>query len=215
MQLDELSIQGLLEDLPNWSVGRRLLIVAGIWLVFMACCFFLFWKPAMDESAGLERQIESSLARLNSQSQLLLEAPAIQTELAQLEALLPVLKMALPTERELAALLGRINDLILENELKLAEFTPQAPVEQEVMRVVPVKVSMRGQGESIARLPNYIAGLSRQVSIKTFEMSVLPDFGGWQMNGELNAFAQLPEGHVPQKAVVDGDTGGDSGGEQP
>ncbi|MCE2745159.1 MAG: type 4a pilus biogenesis protein PilO [Burkholderiales bacterium] len=143
-------------------------------------------------STQLDANIQESLTRLDTQSKLLLDRSEIEAELAQLEVQLPLLKMALPTERELASLLGRINDLILDHNIKLAEFTPKEPLNLEVMRVVPVKVSLRGSGDSISRLPNHIAALSRQVSLKEFDIKHLTDEGGWQMNGELNAFAQLP-----------------------
>jgi Tfp pilus assembly protein PilO len=141
------------------------------------------------------------LGRLDAQSQLLLDRPVIEAELVELEAQLPLLKMALPSERELASLLARINDVILDHELKLSEFTPKEPLNREVMRVVPVTVSVRGDGDAISRLPNHIAALSRQVSLKEFDMAYLPDEGGWQMTGELNAFAQLPTNTPPVEEV--------------
>ncbi|WP_334119129.1 type 4a pilus biogenesis protein PilO [Limnobacter sp.] len=191
MRLDERDFRTLLEDLPLLSVSNRIFVVLGTWVLLVVVCFLMFWKEDVDTSFRLDMDIRNSLQRLDAQSQLLLEAPAIEERLAQLEAQLPVLTMALPTERELASLLGRINEMILGQKLSLSEFTPQAPVNKEVMRIVPVKVRVRGEGGAISRLPNHIAGLSRQVSLKEFEMSVLPDSDGWQLNGELNAFAQL------------------------
>jgi type IV pilus assembly protein PilO len=192
MRLDEMSFRDLAGELPLLTVSQRLLLVAGFWAVFLVLGFFLFWKDSLTMSTQLDVNIQESLARLDTQSKLLLDRPVIEAELAQLEVQLPLLKMALPTERELASLLGRINDLILDNEIKLAEFTPKEPLNLEVMRVVPVKVSLRGSGDSISRLPNYIAALSRQVSLKEFDMAYSTEQRGWQMNGELNAFAQLP-----------------------
>lgn len=191
MRLDEIDFRNFVEDLPLLSVPNRILLVLGAWVVLGIVCFLIFWKNGLETNARLEMEIQNSLTRLDAQSLLLLEAPAIEERLAQLEAQLPILTMALPTERELASLLGRINETILEQELTLSEFTPQEPVDKEVMRVVPVKLRVRGQGFAIAKLPNHIASLSRQVSLKEFEMSVLPDFEGWQLDGELNAFAQL------------------------
>jgi type IV pilus assembly protein PilO len=192
MRLDEMSFRDLADELPLLTVSQRLLLIAGLWVVFLMLGFFLFWKDSLTMSTQLDVNIQESLARLDTQSKLLLDRPVIEAELAQLEVQLPLLKMALPTERELASLLGRINDLILDNEIKLAEFTPKEPLNLEVMRVVPVKVSLRGSGDSISRLPNHIAALSRQVSLKEFDMAYLTEDRGWQMNGELNAFAQLP-----------------------
>ena len=191
MRLDEWDFRTFVEDLPLLGVLNRILLVLGVWVVLGIVCFLLFWKHSLDANSRLEMEIQGSLTRLDAQSLLLLEAPAIEAKLVQMEAQLPALTVALPTERELASLLGRINEVILDQELSLSEFTPQKSVDQEVMRVVPVKVRVRGQGGAIAKLPNQIASLSRQVSLKEFEMSVLPDSGDWQMNGELNAFVQL------------------------
>lgn len=192
MRLDEMNFRDLADQLPRLSFPQRMLLIAGFWVVFLVLGFFLFWKSHLDTSTQLETNIQDSLTRLNAQSQLLLDQPAIEAELAQLEVQLPLLKMALPSERELASLLGRINSVILDNDMQLAEFTPMPPINQEVMRVVPVKVSVRGASEAIARLPNYVAALSRQVSLKEFEMLYLIEGASWQLTGEINAFAQLP-----------------------
>lgn len=200
MRLEELSLDTLREALPLLTLPQRLGVIAVAWLLMAIGSYFLFWKSSVNMSTQLEVDIQQSLSRLESQSTLLLEASKIDAKLALLEAQLPVLKMALPTERELASLLGRINELILTHNLNLAEFTPGASMNKEVMRVVPVKVSVRGQGEAVSKLPNYIAGLSRQVSLKEFEMTVQAESGDWQMIGELNAFAQLPSNSVEKPA---------------
>lgn len=201
MRLDEMSFRDLVDELPLLPFSKRLLLIAVLWLVFLVLGYVLFWKDSLTISTQLETNIQESLGRLDAQSQLLLDRPVIEAELAELEAQLPLLKMALPSERELASLLARINDVILDHELKLSEFTPKEPLNREVMRVVPVTVSVRGDGDAKSRLPNHIAALSRQVSLKEFDMAYLPDEGGWQMTGELNAFAQLPTNTPPVEEV--------------
>lgn len=192
MNLNELSLKELATELPLLSFPKRLLVIAAVWLTLLMIGYFLFWKHDLETSQRLEMSIQESLGRLNLQSQLLLEAPTIEAQLAQLELQLPLLKMALPTERELASLLERINELILDQKLKLIDFTPGEPINQEVMRIVPVKVSVHGEGDAISRLPNQIASLSRQVSLKEFEMALVPESRTWKMTGALNAYAQLP-----------------------
>jgi len=197
MRLDEINLNEWIQDLPNWKVRRRMAVIGACWLVFGVGFFFLFWQQSLESNVRLDSDIRGALTRLNAQSQMLVERPAIESELAALEAQLPVLKQALPSERELASLLERINGMILDHGLWLSEFKPEAAVNQEVMRVVPVMLNVRGQGATVAQLPNYIASLTRQVRLKNFEMSVMPDNSGWQLNGLLNAFAQLPAS-VPQ-----------------
>ncbi|MCR2745944.1 type 4a pilus biogenesis protein PilO [Limnobacter parvus] len=202
MRLDELSLDSLREELPLLGAPMRIALILFTWFLLGILSFFLFWSSSLGMNQQLETDIQQSLSRLESQSILLLEATAIEAELAALEAQLPVLKMALPSDRELASLLGRINEMILDKQLKLSEFTPQPSINKEVMRIVPVKVSVRGQGDAISRLPNHIASLSRQVSLKEFEMQVQPESGDWQMVGELNAYAQLPTNQVGTASPV-------------
>jgi len=152
MRLDEMSFRDLVDELPLLPFSKRLLLIAVLWLVFLVLGYVLFWKDSLTISTQLETNIQESLGRLDAQSQLLLDRPVIEAELAELEAQLPLLKMALPSERELASLLARINDVILDHELKLSEFTPKEPLNREVMRVVPVTVSVRGDGDAISRL---------------------------------------------------------------
>lgn len=192
MRLDEMNLNDLIQDLPNWQLSRRLLVISVCWVVFGVGFFFLFWQQSLESNARMDADIHSALARLNTQSHMLVERPAIEAQLTVLEAQLPVLKMALPSERELASLLERINAMILDHGLRLSRFKPETPENQEVMRVVPVLLSVRGEGATVAQLPNYIASLTRQVRLKNFEMQVMPDNAGWQLNGQLNAFAQLP-----------------------
>lgn len=192
MRLDEMNLNELIQDLPNWQLSRRLLVISMCWVVFGVGFFFLFWQQSLESNARMDADIRSALARLNTQSHMLVERPAIEAQLTVLETQLPVLKMALPSERELASLLERINAMILDHGLRLSQFKPEAPENQEVMRVVPVLLSVRGEGATVAQLPNYIASLTRQVRLKNFEMQVMPDNEGWQLNGQLNAFAQLP-----------------------
>ncbi len=190
MSLDNGSVNEAVDHLLELGVAKRILLILAIWLALAIGAFLLFWQDDLEQARQAETEIQTSLTQLKAQSQLLLEQPAIELELAELELLLPELKKTLPSERELASLLGRINEMILENTLRLAEFTPQQHQDLEVMRRVPIKLTVRGEGASIAKLPNHIASLSRQVTMKEFEMSLIPESGVWQLSGELNAFAQ-------------------------
>jgi type IV pilus assembly protein PilO len=190
MSLDNWSVNEAVDHLLELGVAKRILLMLAIWLALAIGAFLLFWQDDLEQARQAETEIQTSLTQLKAQSQLLLEQPATELELAELELLLPELKKTLPSERELASLLGRINEMILENTLRLAEFTPQQHQDLEVMRRVPIKLTVRGEGASIAKLPNHIASLSRQVTMKEFEMSLIPESGVWQLSGELNAFAQ-------------------------
>jgi type IV pilus assembly protein PilO len=204
MSLDNWSVNEAADYLLELGVAKRLLLTVSVWLAMGIGAFLMFWQDDLEQARQAETEIQTSLDKLTAESQLLLEQPAIELELAELELLLPELKKTLPSEQELASLLGRINEMILDNTLRLAEFTPQKHQELEVMRRVPVKLTVRGEGASIARLPNHIASLSRQVTMKEFEMVLIPESGVWQLSGELNAFAQPVAGQTGASVKVEG-----------
>lgn len=204
MSLDNWSVNEAADYLLELGVAKRLLLTVSLWLAMGIGAFLMFWQDDLEQARQAETEIQTSLDKLKAESQLLLEQPAIELELAELELLLPELKKTLPSEQELASLLGRINEMILDNTLRLAEFTPQKHQELEVMRRVPVKLTVRGEGASIARLPNHIASLSRQVTMKEFEMVLIPESGVWQLSGELNAFAQPVAGQTGASVKVEG-----------
>ena len=204
MSLDNWSVNEAADYLLELGVAKRLLLTVSVWLAMGIGAFLMFWQDDLEQARQAETEIQTSLDKLTAESQLLLEQPAIELELAELELLLPELKKTLPSEQELASLLGRINEMILDNTLRLAEFTPQKHQELEVMRRVPVKLTVRGEGASIARLPNHIDSLSRQVTMKEFEMVLIPESGVWQLSGELNAFAQPVAGQTGASVKVEG-----------
>ena len=89
MRLDEMNLNDLIQDLPNWQLSRRLLVISVCWVVFGVGFFFLFWQQSLESNARMDADIRSALARLNTQSHMLVERPAIEAQLTVLEAQLP------------------------------------------------------------------------------------------------------------------------------
>ncbi|HEX4878339.1 MAG TPA: type 4a pilus biogenesis protein PilO [Limnobacter sp.] len=191
LQLDEVNLASLSRRLHLLTASQRMAIAGCMCLLLVVAFFLAFWQGSLQILTANQSEIQAHHERLNAQSKLLLGQAEIEQELAQLEARLPVLKQALPSDRELASLLDKMNAMIRSQGLNLTNFTPGESKSLEVMRQVPVALSLSGDGSAMAKVPLHVAGLSRQVTLSKFEMAEQSSTGRWSMTGELHAFAQL------------------------
>lgn len=191
LQIDGVELDQVFKRLHVLTVRQRVAIASGLGVMLMLIFYFTFWQVQMESLGINDANIRDRHARLTVQSNTLLERVTVDAQLAVLEARLPVLKQALPSDKDLAALLDDINRLIRLKELDLVEFRPDEAVDLEVMKRVPVKVNVAGLGNTLAKLPVNIADLSRQITFAKFEATSQDGGQRWRMVGELHAFAQL------------------------
>ncbi|HEX4918305.1 MAG TPA: type 4a pilus biogenesis protein PilO [Limnobacter sp.] len=191
LQLDGINLEQLLGKLHLLDIRQRILIAFGVFFLLMLGFYLVSWKGQIEELAQNDTDIQDRHTRLASKSNLLLERLAVERELAGLEKRLPMLKQSLPTDEDLANLLEDINALIRDQNLQLAEFSPGEPKALEVMKQVPVSLSVSGHGPTIALVPLKVADLSRQVTFAKLEVTEQGEGERWRMTGELHAFAQL------------------------
>ncbi|WP_370262835.1 type 4a pilus biogenesis protein PilO [Limnobacter sp.] len=191
LQLDEFDLKNLWGRLHTVQLRHKVAIGLAIWALVLLGFFMLSWRGLIMQMHTNHAEIADRHQRLDAQSALLVNRVAIQQELLALEARLPALQRALPTDREMASLLDKINQMLRKQSLVLNDFTPKSMQDQEVMRLLPVTLSADGRGPDMARVPLNLARLSRQVRLANFEMVEQPNTGQWRLTGELHAFAQL------------------------
>ena len=181
LQLNELDYKNLGRQLPLLTWQQRLGLVLVAWLVVALLGYAVWWRGQLEQAEQQHAQVAESMGRLLKKSSLLLEQPAVEIDLAKLRSQLPILQQALPTDRELADLLDRIHQVIRVNGMGLAEFVPAESSNQEVMRVVPVALAVSGEGRDVSRLPNHVAQLTRQATLKNFDVTLSDKGGGWKL----------------------------------
>lgn len=187
-----------LHQVRNWVLSHKAQhqVLAGlcVFVVIGLLAYVLVWREQLSQAQALEEQIGQLVNQLDQDTLLLLKSQKLRAELALLEQQLPALKTALPTQAQVAVLLARINGLLENSGLQLVEFSPQPVVDEEVMRVIPVKLVVRGDGSAIAKVPNQVVSLSRQVGFESFDMTLEEDnaSNAWQLHATLKAYSQLP-----------------------
>lgn len=196
MNLEDLDLQQVRSWALTHKTHHKLLVGVGVFVAIGVLASVLVWREQLNHLRAMDEQIGQLVSQLDQETLLLLKSQKLRAELAMLEQQLPALKTALPTEAQVAVLLARVNTLLESSGLQLVEFSPQPVVDEEVMRVIPVKLVVRGHGMAIAKVPNQVVALSRQVGFEAFDMAFEKDGAAndWQLNAILKAYTQLPAG---------------------
>lgn len=203
MNLEDLDLQQVRSWALTHKTHHKFLMGLGVFVVIGLLAYVLVWREQLNQAQAMDEQINQLISDLDNETLLLLKSQKLRAELNLLEQQLPALKTALPTEAQVAVLLGRVNTLLESSGLQLVEFSPQPVVDEEVMRVIPVKLVVRGNGMAIAKVPNQVVALSRQVGFEAFDMTIEEDGAAndWQLNAILRAYSQLPSGISNQSQV--------------
>ncbi len=203
MNLEDLDLQQVRSWALTHKTHHKFLMGLGVFVVIGLLAYVLVWREQLNQAQAMDEQINQLISDLDNETLLLLKSQKLRAELNLLEQQLPALKTALPTEAQVAVLLGRVNILLESSGLQLVEFSPQPVVDEEVMRVIPVKLVVRGNGMAIAKVPNQVVALSRQVGFEAFDMTIEEDGAAndWQLNAILRAYSQLPSGISNQSQV--------------
>lgn len=191
IELDQESLESFVKGLHRQPRRFKLALHLGIVAVCMAIFSMVFWVDAVENAIELDQTIRSTLGDLNRQVTALKDKSRMEIELAQLERQLPKLKSALPNDKEMPALLDRLNASILSHSLTLGEFKPLSPMDRDVMTVIPVKVRIQGDSSNVSRIPNFLAEFPRKVSLTNFQMNYQAEQKAWVLSGQISAFAQL------------------------
>jgi Tfp pilus assembly protein PilO len=191
MEFNSDDLGALLQKLHKLPVQVRIAMAAGLGVLVVALSAYFFWYPSLEQAIALDARIQSTLASLKTKSAVLSKREQIQKDLVAMQTLLPRLQGALPAGRELPVLLGQINDSIVKNSLVLSSFVPGKPQDSEVLTLIPIDLTVMGDGEKIAKLPNLMAMLPRPVSLNKFQLTYIQDKKVWSLAGQITAFAQL------------------------
>lgn len=191
IELNQEGLESLLRGVHRLPRRIKLAMHAGIVVLCLIVSAMVFWVDDVQSAVRLDQDIQRTLDELNRQVLTLKDKSHMELELTALEKQLPKLKSALPNDKEMPALLDRLNASILSHSLTLGEFKPLNPVDRDVMTVIPVKVRIQGDSTNVSRIPNFLAAFPRKVSLTDFQMTYQTDQKAWVLSGQISAFAQL------------------------
>ena len=159
-------------------------VVAGL----VVCVFMLFWYLPLHKKMEAIRQTKAAaslaIAKGAADSR---QLPLIKEQLQELQEKLAKYEANIPDKNTFGGFLGRIADLMNENNLKEQEITPGQEIKADKFNCIPITMRCKGKLDQIFRLYRQLQTLDRLVRIELVKLSNDSDLGG-QVTMETRAF---------------------------
>ena len=159
-------------------------VVAGVGV----CVFMLFWYLPLHKKIKAIRQTKAAqsvvIAKGAADSRKL---PLMKEQLLELQARLANYEANVPEQNTFGGFLGRIADLMNENNLTEQEITPGEEIKADKFNCIPVTMRCKGKLTQIFKLYRQLQRLDRLVRIELVKLSNDSDFSG-QVSMETKAF---------------------------
>jgi len=159
-------------------------VVAGV----VVCIFMLFWYLPLHRKIDAIRQTKTAqslvIAKGAADSRQLL---LMREQLLELQTRLTNYEANIPDKNTFGGFLGRLADLMNENDLKEQEITPGEEIKVDKFNCIPVTMRCKGKLTQIFKLYRQLQTLDRLVRIEQVKLSNDRNFSG-QVSMETKAF---------------------------
>jgi Tfp pilus assembly protein PilO len=159
-------------------------VVAGV----IVSVFMLFWylplhkKMKAIRQAGAEQSLVIEKGNADSK-----KLPLINEQLLELQTRLEKYEANIPEQNTFGGFLGRIADLMNQNNLKEQEITPGEEIKTDKFHCIPITMRCKGRLEQIFKLYHQLQNLDRLVRIELVKLSNDNSFSG-QITMETKAY---------------------------
>ena len=164
------AFEPFIDKIEKLSKLYRLLMSAGIFLVFIGVAVFLFYMPKYETIANLEKELtkldkELQTARSNAK-----DLKKFQQKMKDAEDQFRIVMKSLPEKEEIPSLLTSISDSGKDSGLEFLLFQPKGEVQKDFYAEIPVVMQVNGKFHNIAIFFDRVARLSRVVNIRDISM---------------------------------------------
>ena len=154
----------------------------------VVCIFMLFWYLPLHKKIKAIRQTKAAqalaIAKGAADSK---QLPMMKEQLLELQARLANYEANIPQQNTFGGFLGRIADLMNENNLTEQEITPEGEIKADKFNCIPVTMRCKGKLIQIFKLYRQLQRLDRLVRIELVKLSNDSNFSG-QVSMETKAF---------------------------
>lgn len=160
--------------------AKQRAFLIGILLVGLGYVFYQYlWKPIHEERVATEERL-AQLERYNGQARALTQPQRVnelRRQEAEYQIALAAYETMLPSEAEVAGLLGDVAAAATQNGIAIVNFAPLEPLTGEQLLELPYDVQVQGGYHDIGRFLAELANLPRLVrpSVTAMEQVVIQE----------------------------------------
>jgi Tfp pilus assembly protein PilO len=167
--------------------GRSQQIIIGLVAGVIVCVFVIFWyRPLREEMRIIKHTRAEQMMTLAKGTADAEQLPALGEQLRKMQTELQDYESKIPSQRDFGAFLGRITDLMNENNLEEQSIEPGAVVEVDKFNCIPLSMKCKGGLRQIYNFYTRLQSLGRLVRIEQVRLSNDPGYDG-QVSMETKA----------------------------
>jgi type IV pilus assembly protein PilO len=156
-----------LEKLPRPAqVGVFVLLAAGGIAAFLR----YYEAPMRAEMAVREKQLETLRADISKGNATARRLPEFRSQVAELESHLENLNAILPSEKDAADLLRRLQTIAVQSNLTIRSFKPAPPVNKPTHAEWPIALELDGTYHNLAIFFDRVGKFTRIINISNLDV---------------------------------------------
>ncbi|OGW57780.1 MAG: hypothetical protein A2Y48_10010 [Nitrospirae bacterium RIFCSPLOW2_12_42_9] len=169
-----------LKDLGNLPRSQKIILLALIFIVLIGGFVYFIFLPGKAEFDALKTGVNELNQKINTNEVKLRRLEELKVENMQLQSQLAMLQAQLPMEQEVSSLLKQVSDLSIESGLEVKLWKPGARKKDSsgMYLEIPVDVEVSGGYHSLASFFDRISKLPRIVNITNLNMDGAKVSGG-------------------------------------
>ncbi|PIE55761.1 MAG: pilus assembly protein PilO [Desulfobulbus propionicus] len=148
----------------------KLLIVVFSLIIPAVLCYFLLFKPSLDEIDTLNKQIVTEQKSLKNARKRARNKPKHEQELEEVKKLFAQKSAMLPKQQEIPDLLRNISDLGKSAGLDFLKFAPAREIPRDFYAEIPVNISISGPYHNLGFFLDQVSKLERIVTVNNIRL---------------------------------------------
>ena len=200
MTLDDL--RGLkIQDVGNWPLVPKILLLLGILVAILAAGFLLDWKDQWDSleaAKGEEGKLKTQYAEKKAKA---INFELYVQQLSEVEQSFGALVKQLPNRSEIDALLTDINQAGLGRGLQFELFKPAVQEKMaEFYAELPIRIRITGTYHDMGAFASDVAQLPRIVTLN--DITINNEKGVLALDAEAKTFRYLDEDEIARQRAA-------------
>lgn len=173
MKKPDLSLEALepfFEKIGKLPKLYRILISAGIFLIFISVLVWFLYIPKYKTIGKLEAEMKTLKTQLAKAKKNAKDLKKFQKKFKTAETQFKLVMKSLPNKQEIPSLLTSISQSGQDSGLDFLLFQPKAEVKKDFYAEIPVAIKVNGNFHNVAVFFDKVARLSRVVNIRDINM---------------------------------------------
>lgn len=153
---------------------RTQLIFLSVLAVGLGYVFYLYYLgPLAQQVEALDREIDQLEAEMHVAEAVRSRLPQLKTEVRNQTLRLNHMRQVLPSQKETADVIRRVEELAVQSNLKILSFVPQQTVDHNFYENWPILVSLEGNYHNLGKFFERISQFTRIINVENLSIKGL------------------------------------------